>query len=212
LNYAIDREAIVRHVFGGEAVPASSDMITPEFIKVSAYPYNPEKAKQLLKEAGYPNGFQITLKTCTMTPGAELPVLGQVAAMYWSSIGLDVKVIPSDYGTIRSEWVDGKANDFFWTHRGIAWTSILTGLDVNYTSKFDWSSFSTIESEAMVENILKEFDPKKRSKMVRELAKYLHDQAFALPIVYANEPYAVSDKISSWPTIRQYATCLDQIR
>ncbi len=65
LNYAVDGQAIVDNIYGGKGVQ-SQQIFNPEgpaFVKDlnSAYPYDPAKAKKLLADAGYPDGFEITM-------------------------------------------------------------------------------------------------------------------------------------------------------
>jgi len=63
INYAIDRNALVKVAFNGFAVPA--DGIVPQGVQYATrqtpWPYNPGIARELLKQAGYPNGFESTL-------------------------------------------------------------------------------------------------------------------------------------------------------
>lgn len=63
LNYAINKEALAKVAFSGYATPA--DGVVPQGVEFAAkegpWPYDPAKARALLKEAGYPNGFQTTL-------------------------------------------------------------------------------------------------------------------------------------------------------
>lgn len=63
LNRAINRDALVKVAYGGFAKPA--DGIVPEgvdyAVRIGAWKYDPAKARALLKEAGYPNGFETTL-------------------------------------------------------------------------------------------------------------------------------------------------------
>ncbi|MDE1183439.1 glutathione ABC transporter substrate-binding protein GsiB [Paraburkholderia sp.] len=63
LNYAINKEALAKVAFSGYATPA--DGVVPEGVdfatKLGPWPYDPAKARALLKEAGYPDGFETTL-------------------------------------------------------------------------------------------------------------------------------------------------------
>src|SRR5215472_6445038 len=66
INYAINRQAIVRLAYQGDAIPGASFMpYHMQFFDsaITPYPYNPAKARQLLKQAGYPHGFSAFLIT-----------------------------------------------------------------------------------------------------------------------------------------------------
>ena len=71
LSYAIDREAICKDLLNGTAVPAKTflpDGLIGYNESAPAFEYNPEKAKQLLAEAGYPNGYTIDVPLSSKYP------------------------------------------------------------------------------------------------------------------------------------------------
>jgi ABC-type transport system substrate-binding protein len=202
LNYAVDREAIAESIFHGEATPAGSSNPIPGWIDIEPFPYDPEKAKELLAEAGYPDGFPLTLKTLTMNPGAELPVIGEAVALYWQAIGIDVKVAPTDWGSVRDELLGGKANDYLFTQRGQPFAEALTPATIFYAPQGRFTSYATEESAALLDEMLTELDAGKREQLAREFGQLLQDDAAAVFIAYANEPYGASDQVGEWPTIR----------
>jgi peptide/nickel transport system substrate-binding protein len=103
LNYAIDKDSLIKYVLFGLGSP--EDSILPPFvlghIAVGPYQYDPQKAKQLLAQAGYPNGFSVTL----ITPNGRYLFDTQVAetiAQYLRDIGIQVNVRTYDWPTYVS--------------------------------------------------------------------------------------------------------------
>ena len=91
MNYAINKEAIIKAVLRGHGKPANSPL-APQvwgYTPVKTYPYDPAKAKALLAEAGYPNGFKTLLRGVAQTDPKEIMVAiqGQL-----KQVGVDVEV------------------------------------------------------------------------------------------------------------------------
>lgn len=98
LNYAIDREGIVTALYGDYGTPTTQ--FVPEGIDgyVAAlddrYPYDPAKAKALLEEAGFGDGFSFTLLLQPAVSSGDL--LAEAMAANWRDIGVDVTLKPTD--------------------------------------------------------------------------------------------------------------------
>lgn len=107
LNYAISRDALVKVAFAGYATPASG--VVPPAIQYSqSYPaaqYNPAKARELLKEAGFPNGFTTTLWSSHNHTTAQKVL--QFAQQQLAQVGIKATVTAMDAGQ-RSAEVEGK--------------------------------------------------------------------------------------------------------
>ena len=89
MNYAINKEAIIKAVLRGHGKLADSPL-APQvwgYSPVKSYPYDPAKAKALLAEAGYPNGFKVTLRGVAQTDPKEVMVAiqGQRSRWAWTS-------------------------------------------------------------------------------------------------------------------------------
>lgn len=94
LNYAIDRKSISKTVYG-EYGTATDQVVAKGIGGYEAgledtYPYDPAKAKALLKDAGYPNGFGFTLIEQPGVDGGDL--LAQAMVAQWKAIGVNVKL------------------------------------------------------------------------------------------------------------------------
>ncbi|MGE9550636.1 glutathione ABC transporter substrate-binding protein GsiB [Erwinia amylovora] len=107
INYAINRQALVKVAFAGYATPATG--IVPPSIQYSqSYPapeYNPARAKALLKEAGFPNGFTTTLWSSHNTSTAQKVL--QFTQQQLAQVGIKVTVTAMDAGQRAAE-VEGK--------------------------------------------------------------------------------------------------------
>jgi len=92
INYAINKDAVAKVAFGGYATPA--DAVVPagvEFsIKTGLWPYDVAKAKQLMAEAGYPNGFETELWSAYNHTIAQK--VTQVLQQQLAQIGVKVKI------------------------------------------------------------------------------------------------------------------------
>lgn len=107
INYAINRDALVKVAFGGYATPATG--ILPPVIEYSQafkpWPYDPAKARELLKEAGYPNGFSTTLWSSHNHSTARKVL--QFTQQQLGQVGIKVQVTAMDAGQRAAE-VEGK--------------------------------------------------------------------------------------------------------
>lgn len=104
LNYAIDRDAIIKTLFGDEGV-ATAQILTKGSAGYDAalddrYPYDPAKAKQLLADAGYADGFSLTVLT---TGVFQFDTFLSAVADYWGKVGVKVDQKVVDTNTYLSD-------------------------------------------------------------------------------------------------------------
>jgi len=105
LNLAINREELAQTLFHGKAKPAAVFPVSPISIGFPAglkpYPYDPARARKLLADAGYPNGFAINLFALPTGGFSQYKELAEVVAGYWEAIGVQASIIPTDTGAFR---------------------------------------------------------------------------------------------------------------
>jgi len=103
INFAIDRQAVIQGAVAGYGTPIGSHMdpTNPYYVNLTGlYPYNPEKAKQLLAEAGYPNGFGAVLKL--PEPYAYARRSGEIITDQLSRVGIKLLIEVIQWG----QWID----------------------------------------------------------------------------------------------------------
>lgn len=95
LNYAVDKAAYLKVVFNGYGVPLDSPLPTllPGHVSQTPYPYDPAKAKALLAEAGYPNGFEIDMDFIQAAPNGDI---AQAVQADLAAVGIKVNLIPGE--------------------------------------------------------------------------------------------------------------------
>ncbi len=117
INYAIDSDLIIKRLVKGKAYRATSwlPLSSPAYDKnLKAYSYDPEKAKKLLAEAGYADGFEFEW-TATSNESWGIPIVEAVIPML-EKVGIKVKIKPVE-GTVLSEVVSkGDYQAYIWSN------------------------------------------------------------------------------------------------
>ncbi|GAA0833959.1 MAG: glutathione ABC transporter substrate-binding protein GsiB [Cupriavidus sp.] len=147
INYAINKEALTKVAFAGHAVPAEG--VVPPGVdyaeKLGPWPYNPAKARELLKEAGYPNGFETTLWSAYNHTTAQKVI--QFVQQQLQQVGIKAQVQALEAGQ-RVERVESvqKPEDAGVRMYYVGWSSS--------TGESDWALRPLLASESMPPKLL----------------------------------------------------------
>ena len=200
-NYAIDREKIVTYTLQGEGIPGIYGIVPPSFKEydykaLKGYSFNPDKAKQLLADAGYPNGKGFPKLTLQINSGGgdrNIQVAEVVQKMLKENLNIEVDINVMPWAEHLESLETGKA--LFWR---TAWNAdypdpetfltILYGKhippklsDKSYVNSVRYKStlYDSLFSYA-----LKEIDSKKRFDLYRQADQVQIDDAAIMPIFY----------------------------
>lgn len=200
LNYAIDREAIAKTLFRGYVQPAGQ-MVSPAGFgydpNLKPYPYDLAKAKQLMAQAGYGNGFKLK---ANMTAGGRL-VVETIAGM-WKEMNVEVEVNILDLAIFSQRFLAGPIDDL-WVARSsdgetrdadTAYAQVGTALQ-KVDSRYSWKNPRFDELYKMQKQ---EVDTNKRLALLREMVKLVHEESPVLPIYYQNLTYVMSGKVKNF--------------
>ncbi len=178
------REVIDASMFGyGDPIGSHLPPTSPDYYDTNdIIEYNPEKAKELLKEAGYENGF--TIKMALPKPYQMHVDAGQVIADQLSKIGIKVDIELVEWGTWLSD-VYGAKN---FETTVVGHTGRLDSyafLSRYYSDSNDYISLKTGEVDELLDRVKQELDGDKRKEIYKEIQIILANK---LPAIYLQTP------------------------
>jgi peptide/nickel transport system substrate-binding protein len=201
INYAVDKEAIINEILGGYGKPIStfqSELSFGNNPDLEPYPYDPEKAKELLKEAGVSEGTELDL----FIPGNDgnFKEIAQIVSFYLEEVGLKVNINSVDNTTLISDLIpNGNAGHMYRQGWG-GWT-----LDFDNTAYLmyhegeQWNpSFKDEKVEELLAAQRATVDQKEREKIFKELTEVLYDLAPELNLYSAVDLYAVNKRVQNF--------------
>lgn len=189
LNYAIDK-SFTDTLFNGFGRPGSqpaSASVNGYQPDIKPYPYDPEKAKALLAEAGFPSGLNITAEI--VANNADLTNLYQQVAQDLSKIDvtLDLRLItlPDLFGrVIGTKEFEGEMH--IMNYGSNPSNDVMRSLNAFHscTSRAKWTCLPEAEDAIAAANT--EFDPEKRAAHLRKIAQVYHEEA---PVLFLYEQF-----------------------
>ena len=188
-NYAVDRQAILTSILEGYG-----ELLHGPFASawqgydpaIQPYAYDPAKARQLLAEAGYPNGFETTF---SVSNGAFVKdrEIAEVIASQLAQVGIKAQLVPTERAKLQEDWLNG-------TFRGI--TSTAWGTTADPDAMIAWALYKRKghkpddQLNGLIDQSRRTLDPEQRRKVLEQLGRYIHEQAYWLFIHAQDEFYA----------------------
>ncbi|MBJ3778545.1 ABC transporter substrate-binding protein [Acuticoccus mangrovi] len=215
MSMAIDRKAISDRVMNGLAAPAGQ--LAPDFLagyndSVEVPEVDLAAAKALLAEAGYPDGFALTIN-CTNDRYLNDAQVCQALGQMLSRLGLkiDVQTMPASiffpkvnlsqpggpqFSALLTGWSDTRGEAL------VLQSTLHTHDDARGLGAYNRGNYSNPELDKVLDATLSELDAEKRHALLAEAMKIAMDDVAAIPLYYQSVIVAERDGISyePWPT------------
>lgn len=218
INMAIDKQSIVDNLYMGTAIKAKNGM--PPFMlgyndDIVDYSYDLEKAKTLLAEAGYPDGFEVTLYVMPVSRPYmfDPPKIGEAIQSYLGAIGIKVNIYQVDWGTYLQETMEGKAQMCL-----LGWTgdngdpdnflNVLYGANVcSIGTAGNYGFYTNFTAQALLTAALATYDIEKRAIYYKKFQEMIHENACYVYLAHATQSVAFRANVQGYvlhPTSRKF--------
>jgi peptide/nickel transport system substrate-binding protein len=197
-NYSIDAPAIVKNIFDGIGYPINGP-VGPNVIgadpKLKRYPYDPKKSKELLAQAGYPNGCDVQFYYSAGRYPKDREVCQVVAAQMVKG-GFRVELISQEWALFwGQDGVNGGKLPFYYIGRGS-----LIDADTLYDQYFRTGTtkrcnYSNPELDKLIEEQQKTPDTKKRVAILQRAGKILMDEVPFVPLYNLADIYGAAKNL-----------------
>src|SRR6266705_3336970 len=230
MSMAINRNAIANALLGGRVQPLRIMGYHPELSTAlwpgiwnpewdkrfeELYGYNPTKAKALLEQAGYPNGFEFIVYLYTLPGLPEQVDIGQALALDWQAIGLKPKLVEIDFPRVRelfrTKTIHGAV---FPTRHGL--NSLETIRILNKAKDSVVYSYEHPFIEQRIAELGQVLAPAERARLLREIGDHKFTEFAEMPMFWLFAEATVNPKYTAeyvFPgVITGYFTHLEYIK
>lgn len=197
INYAIDKELLLDVLYDGHGQVATCQLSTPVFFgynpSLDPYPYDPERARALLAEAGYPNGVTMDWKYRTSSGDGELT---EAVASMLEDVGFTINHIILEGGEFLRQLSAFEL-------RNAATLGMTTAPDTTYGHNIflqdaPYSYYRNPAFDEVVRAASQALDPEVRQNYLWQAADIACQDPVALFLFTLDDIYGVSDRVHGW--------------
>ncbi len=193
LNHAIDRESIVKNIVRGNAKSLYAACNPIQFGcdggAAVTYDYNPQKAKALLAEAGYPNGFTLELW------GARDKSVLEAISHFWDQVGVKTTLRYVKAPTVTKAYREGQALAYYGSKGSFSIPDAGAVMTEMFAGESNEAFHGDKEVADLVVATMSTLDPKARADQFRRLVRRVSEQAYWVPTYVYSEEYMASNDI-----------------
>ena len=211
MNRAIDRQAMIDVLYEGRAelLPVWSmdprfDGYVPELADrfEEAYGYDPERAQELLAEAGYPENFQnpvIPIVATALAGSPEFGVMAELAEAFFAQVGLQTEIREMDWPSVQNARL-GFTAGFVHPQRNAPVRPNAIGVQAGYTTNLSPAySVGSPELDALGEELIAEHNVTRRNEIIGEMFTMIFDSYAHMPLATIFAEVAVNPQsVSGW--------------
>jgi peptide/nickel transport system substrate-binding protein len=209
-NYAINRESMAKDLLKGTGSPAYQFAPRGDVgydPKLDTYSYDVAKAKALLADAGYPNGFDTTLSFPTSGSGNMVPIpMNEALQQDLAKVGIKVKLQPVEWASMLTDFFQGRipgGADAINISLGFVFISLWSTW-FSSTSKVNAGHFADPKVDGLLTAAARELDPVKRNLIYVQVNDQLNRDVPWLLVVNDLNPRVLGPKVHGFVMPRSW--------
>jgi ABC-type transport system substrate-binding protein len=209
MTIAVDQKAIIDKLLLGEArqvnVPYLLDVPGAPWYDPAWKPhdYNPTLAKQLLAEAGYPNGFSMKAFVYPLPYNPANGDVMEAVAGYWEAIGIKVERVVAEYRpTVRQTLTDRTTAGYAYSYTQPSYSDPYYYLSGSCCFRTDavLNHWEITQIDQLTDQARLAYDDAKRNAIMKQVGDFIYNNYIGLPVAATTNLWAVrTDKIGNWP-------------
>lgn len=217
INYAIDRDSMAESLLQGtgspstQYIPASDPGYSED---LPGFEYDPDRAEELLAEAGYADGFSMRVSFPTSGSGNMVPIpMNEALQRDLAAVGIEVSLEPIEWGAMLGDFFTGK----------IPGGAEAINISLGYVLPSLWSTwfrtgsvsnagkFSDPEADRLLDAIAAEFDPEAQVELYRQLSERLVETSPWLLVVNDLNPRVLAPDVNGFVMPRSWYVDLTDV-
>ncbi|MDE3076219.1 MAG: ABC transporter substrate-binding protein [Chloroflexota bacterium] len=216
LVMAVNTNELIQTIWQAHAAQAKTSRTwwpnNPGYADFTPLPYDPQGAKKLLSDAGFPNGFQIKLYSYVYGGSSWINQFAEAITSYWSKIGVTAQHLPQDVPTWINKWrgdpqaqeILAQAATSFYTWFGPDVGSVNAGFlapvkgqtQIFHDYQDGWK---------LCQKAINSTDPAAEESLLKQANKAVWDPFLEPNLAYVDGVWAIGKKIASWSPWKQLA-------
>ncbi len=201
LQYAIDKDQLIKVVLRGEAVPMASPFpkgVAGGYVEgLPQYTYDPEKAKALLKQAGMPDGFTVNFKAPDGRYLQDKQVAEAIVGQL-EKVGIKAELETVEWSTYVQGIVGRKYELFLLSQGGL---QVGPAVQTNWSSKIKgiaWQGYTNSTVDELIDSAAKQVDAQKRAATYEQLMRTVWDESPWIFLYHQQDIYGVGSRVKNF--------------
>ena len=201
IAHAIDKEALLAGVMTGIGTLGGGfeSTVIPGAADIPPYPYDPERAKALLAEAGYPDGFEVDFYVPTGRYTNDRQI-GEAIQAQLAEVGIEANLLSPEFGAYSALLRERDAVPFYILGKGSPTgdLDLTLGITTASTGSGNYSNYENPEVDALIAEQRVTVDPDARKEVLRQILQQVYDDAPIVALYYENQIFGQRDNVTGF--------------